>query len=85
MGYTFGPIIKGPMKRSSSTYEIRVEGLLDSLWVEWFGDMTITHVDGVETILTGELADQAALHGVIERVRDLGLNLISVRRVDGGQ
>jgi hypothetical protein len=70
------------MKKSSITYEIRVEGLVDSLWTRWFNDMTITYVDDMETILIGELQDQAALHGVLERIRDLGLSLISIRRVD---
>jgi hypothetical protein len=69
------------MKNSSITYEIRVEGLVDSLWTRWFNDMTITYVNNMETILIGELQDQAALHGVLERIRDLGLNLISVKRV----
>jgi hypothetical protein len=70
------------MKNSSITYEIRVEGLVDSLWTSWFNDMTITYVDNMETILIGELQDQAALHGVLGRIRDLGLSLISVRRLD---
>ena len=64
------------------TYEIRIEGLVDGRWTDWFDGMTITHDDDSETILTGELQDQSALHGVLDRIRDLGLNLISVRRVD---
>ncbi len=64
------------------TYEIRIEGLIDGLWTEWFDGMTITHDGDLETILIGKLPDQAALHGVLARIRDLGLNLISVRRVD---
>ncbi len=64
-------------------YEIRLEGLIDGRWAEWFGGMTITYLNNLETILTGEIQDQSALHGVLERIRDLGLNLISVRRVDG--
>jgi hypothetical protein len=71
-----------PMKKSSITYEIRVEGIVDGLWTRWFNGMTITYVGNSETILIGELQDQAALHGVLERIRDLGLSLISVRRVD---
>ena len=63
------------------TYEIRIEGLVDGRWTEWFDGMTITH-ESSETILIGELQDQSALHGVLDRVRDLGLNLISVRRID---
>ena len=64
------------------TYEIKIESLVDGLWTEWFDGMTITHEDDSETILIGELQDQSALHGVLDRIRDLGLNLISVRRVD---
>jgi hypothetical protein len=73
------------MKAMPVTYEIRIEGLVDELWTDWFNGMAITYVNNEETILTGELPDQAALHGVLERIRDLGLNLISVRRVDGKQ
>ncbi len=71
------------MKGTSIIYEIRVEGLLDNLWGEWFNGMKITYVDGTETILQGELQDQTALHGVLERIRDLSIPLISVRRIDG--
>ena len=73
------------MKVTSFVYEIKVEGLIDNLWAEWFNGMTITYVNNVETILVGELQDQSALHGVLERIRDLGLNLISVRRTDRDQ
>ena len=73
------------MKITPFVYEIKVEGLVDVLWAEWFNGMTITYVNNVETILVGELQDQSALHGVLERIRDLGLNLISVRRTDRDQ
>jgi hypothetical protein len=73
------------MKVTPFVYEIKVEGLVDDLWAEWFNGMTITYVDNVETVLVGELQDQSALHGVLERIRDLGLNLISVRRIDEDQ
>ena len=73
------------MENIPFVYEIKVEGLVDDLWAEWLNGMTITYVNNVETILVGELQDQSALHGVLERIRDLGLNLISVRRVDGDQ
>jgi len=73
------------MKITPFVYEIKVEGLVDVLWAEWFNGMTITYVNNVETILVGELQDQSALHGVLERIRDLGLNLISIRRIDGNK
>lgn len=75
--------IRGVMKGSQLHYEIRVEGLIDGLWAEWFGGMTITYENSSETILAGDLPDQTALHGVLDRIRDLGLNLISVKRIDG--
>lgn len=63
------------------TYEIRVEGILDECWAAWFdGLQVMSRCDGVTTI-AGAVVDQAALHGVLAKVRDLGLPLISVRRV----
>ncbi len=73
------------MKGSPSTYEIRVEGQVDELWEEWFEGMRIDYINDAETILLGELKDQTALHGVLDRIRDLGLILISVKRIDGIQ
>ena len=73
------------MKAIPFVYEIKVEGLVDDLWAEWFHGMTITYVNNEETILAGEIQDQSALHGVLERIRDLGLTLISVRRIDRDQ
>jgi hypothetical protein len=62
-------------------YEIRLEGILDERWSAWFDGMQITsQPDGV-TAMTGAVTDQAALHGLLAKVRDLGLPLISVRRV----
>jgi hypothetical protein len=65
-------------------YEIRVAGVLDGRWAAWFGGLQITS-QGEETVISGLLADQPALHGVLTKVRDLGLCLISVRRLDTGQ
>ena len=63
-------------------YEIRVEGILDECWSAWFDGMQVTsQPDGV-TVIAGPVTDQAALHGLLAKVRDLGLPLISVRRVD---
>ena len=58
--------------------EIRVKGQIDKHWSNWFEGLTITHTDQGETILTGLIADQAALHGLLAKVRDLGLSLLSV-------
>ena len=65
----------------NSRYEIRVKGVLDQRWTAWFEDLQITS-DGQETVISGPVADQAALHGLLTKVRDLGLYLISVRHLD---
>ena len=61
-------------------YQITVLGHLDSEWSEWFDGLTITLVDNGETILSGPLADQTALHGVLIKIRDLGLPLLGLSR-----
>lgn len=66
-------------------YQIRLQGHLGRRWTHWFGDVTITHEDNGETLLTGQMADQAALHGLLRKVRDLGLPLISVTRAQTDQ
>jgi len=66
-------------------YEIRIKGHLDDRWADWFGSMTITLEDNGDTLLTGPVVDQAALHGLLKKVRDLGMPLISVNRVKPGQ
>ena len=58
--------------------EIRVKGQINKQWSEWFGGLTIRHSDPDETILTGLVPDQAAVYGIISRLRDLGLELASV-------
>ncbi len=63
------------------TYRIRVSGHLDDRWSEWLGDLVIHLQEDGTTLLVGPVVDQAALHGVINRIRDLGLPLLSVRRV----
>jgi hypothetical protein len=65
-------------------YEIRVADVLDSRWAAWFDGLQISG-QGEETVICGLLADQPALHGLLAKVRDLGLCLISVRRLDTGQ
>ncbi|CAA9395106.1 MAG: hypothetical protein AVDCRST_MAG22-837 [uncultured Rubrobacteraceae bacterium] len=63
-------------------YQIRVEGHLGPKWTDWFGGMTVTLEDDGETLLTGPVVDQAALHGLLRKVRDLGMPLISAVRVN---
>jgi hypothetical protein len=65
-------------------YQIRIKGHLSSGWADWFGSLTITLEDNDETLLTGPVADQAALHGLLKKVRDLGMPLLSVNRADPG-
>jgi hypothetical protein len=62
-------------------YQIRIEGHLGPRWSEWFDGLTITPEEGGETLLTGPVADQAALHGLLRKVRDLGIPLKSAVRV----
>ena len=61
-----------------TSVEIHVKGRIDTHWSDWFGDMDITHAEQDQTILTGDVADQSALYGLIAKLRDLGLALISV-------
>ena len=62
-------------------YQIRIKGHLGHQWTDWFGGLAITLEDNGDTLLTGLVADQAALHGLLRRVRDVGLPLISVRPI----
>jgi hypothetical protein len=66
-------------------YQIRVKGHLAARWATWFGDLTMTREPNGETALTGPIVDQAALHGVLTKIRDLGLPLISVMECDPTQ
>ncbi len=63
-------------------YQIVVKGYLDSEWSEWFDGLTITLVDTGETILSGPVVDQTALHGVLIKIRDLGLPLLGLSRIE---
>ncbi len=62
--------------------EIRLKGHLDSRWVEWFDGLSITLEENGTTLLRGQLTDQASLHGVLKKVRDIGLPLLSVNISD---
>ena len=66
-------------------YQIRIQGHLGRQWTDWFGGLTIKLEDNGETLLTGLVVDQAALHGVLRKVRDVGMPLLSVSRVEPGQ
>jgi hypothetical protein len=66
----------------SEIYRIRLKGHLADHWTEWFDGLTITHLDNGETMLEGPVIDQAALHGMLNQIRDLGLPLLAVDRVE---
>jgi len=68
-----------------TVYEIRINGHLGRQWSDWFGGLTITLEDNGDTLLTGPVVDQAALHGLLRKVRDLGMPLLSVTRVRPGK
>jgi hypothetical protein len=63
-------------------YQIRIKGHLGQQWTDWFDGMTITLEEGGDTILTGPVIDQAALHGLLKKVRDLGMPLLSITPID---
>jgi hypothetical protein len=70
--------------RRPRLYQIRITGRLDARWAEWFEGLGVT-TDGGDTLLTGRVIDQAALHGLLRRVRDLGLPLVSVTPLESDQ
>ena len=65
-------------------YQIRIRGHLSRQWTDWFEGLTITLEEDGNTLLSGPVVDQAALHGVLKKVRDLGMPLLSVNRVGAG-
>ena len=66
-------------------YQIKVEGHLGHQWTDWFDGLTLALEDNGNTLLTGPVVDQAALHGLLKKVRDLGIPLLAVIRVEPGQ
>lgn len=70
------------MTKSPKIYQIKIKGHLDDRWADWFEGMTFTRASDGTTILSGPVTDQAALHGILNGIRDLGLSLVSVQRVD---
>ncbi len=80
------PNTSAPKTKSvrSAVYQIVIEGHLGLQWTDWFEGLTITLTEGGETLLTGPVTDQAALHGLFKKVRDLGMSLVSVHRLEPG-
>jgi len=76
---------QNPTQSQSVIYQIRLKGHLNREWAEWFDDLTISLEENGDTLLTGPVVDQSALHGLLKKVRDLGLPLVSVCPVDPGQ
>ena len=74
-----------PVGSEAGPYEIRLAGHLDAHWTTWFDGLDVSHQHDGTTVISGLIPDQAALHGVLQRVRDLGLPLVSVNRVETDQ
>ena len=78
--------IDGDMQNEVQVYQIRVKGHINGGWSDWFSNLAISLEEDGTTLLTGPVADQPALHGILARIRDLGMHLLSVRQfdIDGG-
>ena len=76
--------MSNPGCSTPARYELRIEGHLDPHWSAWFGGLTITHDDDGTTTLRGLVTDQSELHGLLAKVRDLGVTLLSVTPLDTG-
>lgn len=68
-----------------TVYQIRVKGVLDARWSDWFDGLALTPLDGGETLLAGPVVDQSALFGLLNKIRDMGLPLLSLRQVEGDE
>jgi hypothetical protein len=68
--------------RWPARYEVRVDGVLDGRWSAWFDGLQVSSDDRAQTTIAGPVTDQAALHGLLDKVRDLGLELLEVHRID---
>jgi len=79
IGFHLGRVTKSS---EAEQYEIRLAGHLNARWAAWFDGLTVSHESGGTTVISGPIADQAALHGLLQRVRDLGLPLVSVTQVE---
>jgi hypothetical protein len=73
---------EGAAPAEPARYELRVQGVLDPGWAAWFEGLQVSSDDRGETPIAGPVTDQAALHGLLAKIRDLGLPLLSVRRID---
>jgi hypothetical protein len=76
------PRHRRPSQQQLATYEIRIGGHLDPSWEDWFPGMAITLEANGDTFLTGPVADQAALHGILKKLRDLGIPLVSINQIE---
>ena len=72
-------------RHEDGRYEIRLKGHLDGRWAAWFDGLSLSHESEGVTVIRGGVPDQAALHGLLQKVRDTGLPLVSVMRVEPGQ
>jgi hypothetical protein len=70
------------MRSKIQFYQIKIEGHVNLDWLASFEDVTVQHTDDGQTVLTGALPDQTALHGVLIRIRDLGISLVEVKRIE---
>ncbi|GAB5426455.1 MAG: hypothetical protein Crog4KO_36020 [Crocinitomicaceae bacterium] len=71
-----------PSKNAPSHYQIKIKGQLSTDWSDWFSELALSHDDNGNTILSGEVVDQSALHGLLKRIRDMGLELVSINQTN---